>query len=507
MESTLPSHTDVLIVGAGPAGLATAVTLLTAGVKSVVVLDALEQGQNISRAVVIHAQTMEELDTIACAAPMVERGIKASSLLVRTGNTPLLRMNFTLLKNMTRFPYATLISQTDTESALEDRLNALGGRILRPVSVTVIAPSSDPGATGITATLADGRTITASYVVGADGARSFVRKAAGIAFRDPKTNEDPYAPDADTTSGWPLIIADVILSPSAAKYVSESDLSTLLGPRGFLLLVPLPPLKDDPAQRRVWRMSCPPEPDNVNPPRLAYLQTILDAALGKRKEKVTVEEVLWSSRFRARSAVADSFAAKMGSGTIVLAGDAAHVHSPAGGQGMNLGIRDSIALARALADILGFPTSAPAASASSAVSTKSSTKAPKIADGVDARLRAYSDQRRAQAIAVIKVTKLMTWATGLKSRPARRVRNAVGWVLGRPKKIEKRMAFRLSGLPAGVQVASDAGKSTNASISGTARGEKTHQPKETSASLQNGAAAAQNGTGEAEKVTDTGVQA
>ncbi|KAJ7432134.1 hypothetical protein B0H11DRAFT_2127581 [Mycena galericulata] len=67
MDTKLPTHTDILIVGGGPAGLATAVTLLSSGCKSLVILDALEQAQNISRAVVIHAQTMEELSTVAAA--------------------------------------------------------------------------------------------------------------------------------------------------------------------------------------------------------------------------------------------------------------------------------------------------------------------------------------------------------------------------------------------------------------------------------------------------------
>ncbi|KAJ7432131.1 hypothetical protein B0H11DRAFT_2209827 [Mycena galericulata] len=501
-NTTLPSHTDVLIVGGGPAGLATAVTMLTAGVKNLVVLDALERGQNISRAVVIHAQTVEELDTIAVAAPIVERGIKASSLLLSTGSTHLLRMNFTLLKNKTRFPHATLISQTDTEAALEARLNALGGRIVRPVSVSSIAAGSPP-ADGITATLTDGRTITAQFVVGADGAHSSIRAAAGIAFRDPKTGADPYAPG--DTSGWPLIIADVRLSPSVEKYVSVTDLSVLLGPRGFLLLVPLPALPENP-ERLVWRMSCPPEPDNMNPPRLAYLQDILDAALGQKgKGEVKVEEVLWSSRFRARSAVADSFVAKMGDGTIALVGDAAHVHSPAGGQGMNLGIRDAIALGRALADILGFPFPAPAPNSSSSspsapVSTKSTSRSSVIytkkptpstanMDGIDPRLLMYSSSRRAQALAVIKVTKLMTWATGLRNPLARTMRNAGAWVIGRPRKVEKKMAFRLSGLPVDARVRKKVGV---VSATGT-RSVKEGSPKEAPAAVEKAPAATTNG--------------
>ncbi|KAJ7485018.1 hypothetical protein B0H11DRAFT_2017751 [Mycena galericulata] len=466
MDTKLPAHTDILIVGGGPAGLATAVTLLSSGCKSLVILDTLEQGQNISRAVVIHAQTMEavqELSTVGCSTPILERGIKAQSLTVRTPQRPLLKMNFSLLKNKTHFPHATLISQTDTESILEARLIALGGTLVRPVSVTALEPGPD----GITATLADGRTISATYVVGADGARSFVRAAANIPFRDPKTSTDPYsaAAEADTTTGLPLIIADVLLSPSIAAHLSERDLSTLLAPRGFLLLVPLPARPDDPTARLVWRMSCAPEPGapGLLPPTQTYLQSVLDASLSARKrarDPVQIDEVLWSSRFRARSAVADRFAARMGGGTVVLVGDAAHVHSPAGGQGMNLGVRDAIALGRALAGILADGAAAASSASADGASTDVKPTSPKAAadaDAVDGRLRAYSDERRAQALSVIKITKTMTWATGLSSAPAQTVRNAVGWVLGRPRKVEKRMAFRLSGLPKGAKVGAGGG--------------------------------------------------
>ncbi|KAF8148437.1 hypothetical protein B0H34DRAFT_802969 [Crassisporium funariophilum] len=432
----LPESTEVLIVGAGPAGLAAAISLYKSGVTDITIVDALPTGQNISRAVVIHAQTTEKLNELGCAEPLIERGIHAKYMKVNARKANLVNINFSGLKN-TQFPYALLISQTETEEVLLEVLAKLGVKIIRPVRVSNIEPTPE----GIKATFESGEVVKAKYVVGADGSRSTIRKLAGIAFKDPRTGEDPHselktkdAKGDNIKFGLPIIIADLHLSDGASKHICHESLNTYVGPLGFLLVVPLPCPKDDPDAGPIYRVSCPPEKSNETITQ-EYLQKVIDTALGlkeKKGQKVTVTKVLWTSRFRVRSAVAETFYKPMGGGTIVLAGDAAHVHSPAGGQGMNLGIRDAIELGSILSSIIKYEQSSASPDAIKAFS--------------ESALKKFSDDRRELATKVIKMTKVMTWATGLKSTPARKTRNTVWRLMGKTSVVPNRVALSLSGL-------------------------------------------------------------
>jgi len=265
-----------------------------------------------------------------------------------------------------------------------------------------------------------------------------VRQLAKISFKD-LNGQDPHAElkEKDLASnsakfGLPLIIADVHLSVEAPKVIRPDSLSTFLGPLGFLLVVPLPPAKDDPDLKPIYRVSCPPE-KGATTVTLKYLQKVMDAGLGLPKGQTpSVEKVLWSSRFRVRSGVAESFHRRVGGGIVLLAGDAAHVHSPAGGQGMNLGIRDAIQLGRVVSSIIELEKSKASPETIKAFSEKA--------------LTAFSDERRKLATNVIKMTKIMTWATGLKTTSARSMRNAVWKLLGATSLAPNRLALRLSGL-------------------------------------------------------------
>jgi 2-polyprenyl-6-methoxyphenol hydroxylase-like FAD-dependent oxidoreductase len=346
------------------------------------VVDRAEGSSSTSRAAVVHAGTLEVLDRIAVAAPLVNRGIQASRFTVRDGDRTLVPVRFDTLP--TRFPYALMIPQSDTEAVLSDRLTALGGRVLRPYPVVDLAA----GGTGGVVTFAGGETVGARYVVGADGMNSAVRRLAGIAFGGADPGESFFLADVRIESTHPRDEVVVFLSRS-----------------GMLVWAPLP----DGIVRIVAAVDEAPER-----PGVGYVQSLVDAR-GSAAGRSTVSEVVWGSRFRVHHRVADTFRA----GPVLLAGDAGHVHSPAGGQGMNLGLQDAVALGGALASVLaGEP---------------------------EWGLDQYVAARRPVAREVVeftgRLTRLATVPTAL--RPAR---NAALRLLAAVPAFRQRLAWQLSGL-------------------------------------------------------------
>src|SRR5262245_12760149 len=174
----LPTQTDVVIVGAGPTGLALAVALQQAGIRHVLI-DRLAQGQNTSRAAVIHAHTLEVLESIGVADQLAAHGIKLANFRIRDRGRTLLSLSFDTLAS--RHNYLLMLPQDATEKILAERLAALGGMIHRGVAVTWVRDSAAGAEVEVTSP-AGTQTIRARYVVGADGMHSNVRTAAGIAY-------------------------------------------------------------------------------------------------------------------------------------------------------------------------------------------------------------------------------------------------------------------------------------------------------------------------------------
>jgi 2-polyprenyl-6-methoxyphenol hydroxylase-like FAD-dependent oxidoreductase len=373
--------TDVIVVGAGPTGLTLAASLLHRRVDAMIV-DRLTAGANTSRAAAVNARTLEVLECIDVSRRMVKAGLTAPRFTMRQGDRMLIPVDFSGLP--TKYPYTLMLSQARTEALLTERLAELGGEVVRPKALTGL--SQDPD--GVTATFGDGDTIRARFVVGCDGARSVVRELAGIGFAGGEYAES-------------FALADVRLSGEAP----HDEVVLFYAMTGLDVLAPLP--------GGIHRIVAP-SVHAPERPSVEFVQDILDTR-GFGPGHTVVTELIWGSRFRIQHRVADSYRA----GRLLLAGDAAHVHSPAGGQGMNLGIQDAVALTDALHDVLS--------------------------GGSDAVLDAYSADRRPVARAVLSTTGRLTRLATLP-RAARPARNVLMRLAARIPSVRTKLAWRLSGL-------------------------------------------------------------
>jgi 2-polyprenyl-6-methoxyphenol hydroxylase-like FAD-dependent oxidoreductase len=358
--SELPDRTEVLVVGAGPVGLAVAASLAGHG-HDVTVVDRQATGANTSRAAVVHARTLEMLERIGVSQRLARLGIHAAQFSIRDGDRELVPVRFDRLA--TEYPYTLMVPQNITEEVLLDRLVELGGKVHRPYVATGLTQSAD----GAEITLDGGEVISARYVVAADGMSSTIRDLAGLG-----SNGNGALPLSFT-------LADVRVEGG----LPPDEVLLFFSAPGMLVVAPLP----DGSFRLVAEVDDAPEQPDV-----AYAQRLLDTR-GPRRTTVKVIEVMWGSRFRIHERVADQYRA----GRVLLAGDAAHTHSPAGGQGMNLGLRDAVTLGDALSVALR--------------------------DGREDKLDEYATGSRAEALRVVALAHRLTrLATAPRAvRPLRNV--------------------------------------------------------------------------------------
>ncbi len=316
MEMTIKTateDTDVLIVGAGPTGLALAIALMRSGINTMIV-DKLVIGQNTSRAAVIHAHTLEILESINVSDRLVQEGLKLSKFSIRDRDHVLVRLHFDSLP--TRYNFLLMLPQDSTERILNEALTDAGGAVRWGCTVEKLVETSGR----IHASIATGqgkKVINARYVIGADGMHSLVRETVGIEF-------------AGGSHEQSFILADVDMNWS---YGSD-EVIQFFSPAGLLVVAPLPSGR----YRIVATL------DSV-PMQLAMtdVQALLDMR-GPTYAASKVTYVHWSSHFRLHHRVANQYRRRH----FFLVGDAAHVHSPAGGQGMNTGLIDACILGRIL---------------------------------------------------------------------------------------------------------------------------------------------------------------
>ncbi|MDQ3863014.1 MAG: FAD-dependent monooxygenase, partial [Actinomycetota bacterium] len=278
-------------------------------------------------------------------------------------------------------PYTLMLPQDETEQLLREALSRQDGAIFWGHEVMGITQDTS----GVEVTVRSAQTeerLRARFLVGCDGAHSTVRETLGMRFEGATYPQSFVLADVRTHWGLP-----------------EDEVQLFFSPEGLVVVAPLP----HGLHRVVATVDeAPPEPS------LNDVQALLDAR-GPRVPRPVVKEVVWSSRFRVHHRVAATFR----EGAIFLCGDAAHVHSPAGGQGMNTGIQDAANLAWKLALVIrGYNSGL--------------------------LLDSYEWERKQVAREVVATTDRITRLATMRSPFARRVRNVLllgadrtGWLAGR----------------------------------------------------------------------------
>ena len=304
---------EVLVVGAGPTGLMLACELAMRGA-AVRLLEERRDIPNITRAFGVHARTLELLDARGLADEIVQRGLPVTEVAPAPGAV------LNLKELPSRYPMVLMAPQSLTERVLTARAGKLGVDILYGAQVVGLEQDND----GVSVRLADGTTERAGYVVGCDGAHSTVRRLLGIGFAGKQYQTH-------------ILLADVQLTQPPTD-----GLSAATSPDGVVLLVPF---GDGWFRAIAWDRTR----EQVPLSEPVKLSEIRDAFLRIGKTDFGMGEMRWSSRFLSERRQAERY--RVGRGFI--AGDAAHVHSPLGAQGMNTGIQDAMNLGWKLAAAVG----------------------------------------------------------------------------------------------------------------------------------------------------------
>jgi 2-polyprenyl-6-methoxyphenol hydroxylase-like FAD-dependent oxidoreductase len=314
-------ETEVLIVGAGPTGLVLALWLTHFGVKVRVVDRAAEPGTT-SRALAVHARILEAYDQLDLAGAIIDRGLKIAAVNLWVAGAKKGRVVFgDMGQGISPFPYALIFPQDEHERLLIERLAALGVSVERSAEFINCETKDDRVTTRLRRSDGTEEAVEAAFLASCDGAHSAVREALRIGF-------------SGGTYPHVFYVADV----EASGRAMNGELNVALDEAEFLAIFPLQgtgrarfigTVKREAEARRDVTF------DDVS----AHLIDRLD---------IKVTRVNWFSTYRVHHRVA----AKFRDGRIFLLGDAAHIHSPVGGQGMNTGIGDAVNLAWKLAAVL-----------------------------------------------------------------------------------------------------------------------------------------------------------
>lgn len=310
--------TQILIVGAGPTGLVLALALAHRGVSFRIVDQNSGPGQ-ASRAMAVHARTLEFYDQLGLAEAAMALGIRMETVHLREGGDEIATIPLRDLgKGLSPHPFVLCLAQDDHERFLVERLEAAGATVEWGVALKAFS-QDDAHVRAILDKGGDEELCKVAYLCGCDGAHSRVRQGLGLDFPGGTYEQLFYVADVRTAGAF------------------TTDMVANLGDGGIALMLPV---RLSGMQRLIGTV--PRELDGRSDVTFEDVRPHVERLLGIRAEHLN-----WFSTYRVHHRVA----ARFGVGRVFMAGDAGHIHSPAGGQGMNTGIGDAINLAWKLADV------------------------------------------------------------------------------------------------------------------------------------------------------------
>lgn len=383
-------HTQVLIVGAGPTGLTLAAQLHRLGV-AFRIIDKHADVLELTKSAALHARTLEHFRDLGVIDRILDEGHRVDVLQLRTGYRDRVTVDFRDLDDVA-YPYMIDIPQARTEHILIDHLTAAGVSIERPVTCTGLERTADTVIATVTTPDGDTTTIAADWVVGADGVHSTIRSLLGIEFIGADYADDWVLCDA--VVDWPLPRNEMTFSGDK---------------EGIYGVFPLP---GDRRYRLAYTQNRGPDGELLEPD-LADAQR----AMVRTGIEGTIQSVdqFWTFN------LAHKHASHYRSGRVFLAGDAGHVHTPFGGQGLNLGVGDAMNLGWKLAAVIAGHSPAEL-------------------------LDSYETERHKVAQRVVTFTHLGARAMLLRGDPRRHLRDAAFTVLNATAMARAKMALRFSQL-------------------------------------------------------------
>jgi len=355
---------SVLVVGAGPVGLAAANRLARRGA-SVRIIDRNAARTELSKALAVNVRTLEHLERCGLSERLIAAGQRINRMRLFRGTEHLASIHLDRLPH--RHNYLISLPQSETERILEEDLASLGISVERETPLTAFEADGETVRATLAPAAGEPTTVAADYLIGADGAHSTVRKALGVGF-----------PGGRHEFKWNL--ADVEID---GPY-GDDEVTMHLHPAHAMLVIPM--------GRRRFR-----------------IVTTVPDALSRLPMGRIVGAPGWQTDFASSHRIVDSY----GAGRVFLAGDAAHLHSPAGGRGMNLGIEDATVLADRI---------------------------------VDGGLETYSDDRRRVGQSIVAQTDRMLAMATLRHPLGRAVRDLVLRHLIPTEAVQRRLRPRLMGI-------------------------------------------------------------